>query len=264
MHGGFSLLELLIVLAIVVSVAGLAIPAMRGPLDKARLTSAAKEVQATLAKARALAIREGTAVQFRYEPGGRRYVIERRAETDYLLVTVLEESGMATATPSGLMSESGESTSAEQSSVDADASVADSTGPTILREGQLPISVTFAAADFSEPVAGANLLNGMDAAAASAASTTDTPLQTLAVAGVTNWSVPIEFTPAGRTTDHVVRLLGQREFYVDVTLRGLTSMVRYSRPQRLPSAATAGTTTTGTPQTDAPFISAGDQTGAAP
>jgi prepilin-type N-terminal cleavage/methylation domain-containing protein len=256
MHGGFSLLELLIVLAIVVSVAGLAIPAMRGPLDKARLTSAAKDVQASLAKARALAIREGTAVQFRYEPGGSRFVIERRVETGFLPVTVLDESGTATATPSGLMSESRESPSGELSSVDAEESSADSTWPTTLREGQLPVGVTFAAATFSEPDAGTNPLSEMGT---TALSTTETSTQAAAVAGVSAWSVPIEFTPAGRTSDHVVRLLGQREFYVDVTLRGLTSMIRYSPPQRLPSAATAGATTT-----DFTVNGPGELTGAAP
>jgi len=264
MHGGFSLLELLIVLAIVVSVAGLAIPAMRGPLDKARLTSAAKDVRAMLAKARALAIREGTAVQFRYEPGGSRYVIERRAETDFLPVTVLEDSGTATATPSGLMSDSRQSTSVEQPLVDSEAAAGNATGPTILREGQLPIGVTFAAAIAAESFAGTNLLGGMGEATAAAESNPGTPVQTLAVAGVTTWSAPIEFTPAGRTTDHVVRLLGQREFYLDVTLRGLTSMVRYSPPQRLPSVATAGAAASGTTPSDSGLIGPGDQVGVAP
>ncbi|MFN5904418.1 MAG: Tfp pilus assembly protein FimT/FimU, partial [Planctomyces sp.] len=59
---GYSLVELLIVLAVLSALAALVQPAMRGVLDKSRLTGAAKQVQAALAKSRALAIREGVPV----------------------------------------------------------------------------------------------------------------------------------------------------------------------------------------------------------
>jgi hypothetical protein len=45
------------------------------------------------------------------------------------------------------------------------------------------------------------------------------------------------FQPTGRTSDRVIRLNGQRDFFVEVTLRGLTAMAGYSAPVRGESIA---------------------------
>ena len=81
---GYSLVELLIVLAVLSALAALVQPAMRGVLDKSRLTGAAKQVQAALAKSRALAIREGVSVWFRFEPGGQTWWIQKAAAVQCL------------------------------------------------------------------------------------------------------------------------------------------------------------------------------------
>lgn len=218
---GFSLVELLIVMAILAGMAALIVPAMRSPLDKSRLTAAAKQMQTALAKSRALALREGATVYFRYEIFGDQYLIERLPAEQRLMVTVMEDSGGVPGTPSGLTAESPDDPNLQADLTANDAvenSEADSNRSIILREGQLPVGVTF-----GEPPA-AKLMEE------------NIPLidEQVAVSEIHRWSEPILFYASGRTKDHTIRLHGQRNFYVDVTLRGLTSMASYSNPVRMP------------------------------
>lgn len=203
-------------MAILAGLAALTVPAMRGPLDKSRLTAAAKQVQATLAKSRALAIRESTAVWFRYEIFGDRYVIEREPSFHAAVVTVLEDSAGASSTPSGLSVET-----ANPSSSQADIMAEDLTVSNILREGQLPTGVTFSEPPISEVEAPTGSLSDVNQQSPAGG-----------VGEIPRWSEPIRFYSSGRTKDHVVRLQGQRNFSVDVSLRGLTGMANYSTPVR--------------------------------
>ena len=213
LRGGFSLVELLIVMAVLAAVAGLVLPSMRGPLDKSRITGAAKELQASLAKARSLAIRESSQIVFRYEISGDRYMIERATGPVNAMITVLEDQSGTATTPSGLTSESAE-VSAQSVDVTGESSLISQ----ILREGRLPVGVTFA-----EPVASAFITSEPSAVS------------------LRRWSDPIRFEPSGRTQDVTIRVAGQRDFVVDVTLRGLTAMTSYSAPMRisLPQKSTA-------------------------
>jgi type II secretion system protein H len=228
-RGGFSLVELLIVMAVLAAVAGLVLPSMRGPLDKSRLTGAAKEIQASLAKARSLAIREGTSVSFRYEIAGARYVIERRPATVNATISVLEDPSGASTTPSGLTTES-----AEVPAQPINGEEISSSNSTILREGQLPIGVTFAEPVSEKTVPGQDQI-GTQSISSDAATTA--PL----TAGLRRWSDPIRFQPSGRTEDTTIRVAGQRDFVVDVTVRGLTAMASYSAPTRIAPQASAPT-----------------------
>ncbi len=198
-------MELLIVMAVLAAVAGFVLPSMRGPLDKSRLTGAAKELQASLGKARSLAIREGSSVSFRYEIAGDRYIIERVPAPVNATITVLEDPSGAATTPSGLSTES-----AEAPSQSIDGTGESNLISLTLREGQLPIGVTFA-----EPVTSASVISEPSASS------------------LRRWSDPIRFQPSGRTEDATIRVAGQRDFVVDVTLRGLTAMASYSAPTRV-------------------------------
>ena len=70
---GFTLLELLLVLALIAAITALAIPALRGPLENARLRTAADTLRAAFTRARLDATRAGKIRLFRYELGGARY-----------------------------------------------------------------------------------------------------------------------------------------------------------------------------------------------
>jgi hypothetical protein len=145
---------------------------------------------------------------------GDRYIIERSSGPANAMITVLEDASGATTTPSGLATESAE----------APTSPMDDTGEgslisMTLREGRLPVGVTFA-----EPVTSALV--------------TSEPSAT----SLRRWSDPIRFEPSGRAQDATIRVAGQRDFVVDVTLRGLTAMAVYSAPTRItPAQASAPT-----------------------
>ena len=86
---GYTLVEMLIVCAVLAALAGLSWPALRGTLAKARLQQAADDLQTTLRKTRTRAISGGEPIALQYEPGGRRY---RVGEWDVLLAPFDEES----------------------------------------------------------------------------------------------------------------------------------------------------------------------------
>lgn len=231
---GYTLLELLIVLAVLAAIAALMIPAVRGPLDKSRLTSAAQQVQASIAKTRALAVREGVAVQLRYRINGQQLVIERvpgSLTTDLPLQIddgSNSEPGSAPAVPSQPESLAATEDSASEEGLSA---LSDSgVNPVRLREFELPSGVTFAV-----PTSSLSPDQSTDLSADLVTEqSTPTSLQgTLANGqGLDEWSEPIIFQPDGRTRNTTLRLNGQRDFYVQVFVRGLTGTARYTSPQR--------------------------------
>lgn len=77
----YTLLELLIVLAIVVAVAAVSLPALGRPLAKSRLRSAAKQLRVALIRARLEAIESGAAQQFRYQPGTGYFQVSAKSES---------------------------------------------------------------------------------------------------------------------------------------------------------------------------------------
>ena len=79
---GFTLLELIVVLAVLALVAALSWPAVRGLLAKSQLQNAAKQLRAALVRARLSAMESGTVRQFRYEPGSGRYEVSVVATLD--------------------------------------------------------------------------------------------------------------------------------------------------------------------------------------
>ena len=72
---GYTLVELLIVLGVLASLAGLSWPAVREMLAKSELQNAARQLRAALVKVRLDAVESGTVRQLRYRPGTGRFEV---------------------------------------------------------------------------------------------------------------------------------------------------------------------------------------------
>jgi prepilin-type N-terminal cleavage/methylation domain-containing protein len=226
-RNAYTLIELLIVMAVLAAVAGLTLPAIRGPMDKSRLTGAAKQVQAAVAKSRSLAIREGAAVQFRYQIFGSRFVIERCPAPVTAPIMVMSATEGMNSTPSGLTVESAAGVDSTAGNLaDTSALSTDAAMTAVLREGVLPTGVTFAPATSSELIS-----EDITSIAATEMTVGASDTSTMS-APVVQWSEPIRFEPSGRMNDETIILQGQRDFRISVVLRGLTGTTSYTAPVR--------------------------------
>jgi prepilin-type N-terminal cleavage/methylation domain-containing protein len=186
--GGFSLLELMLVLGLLVIVAALAYPSVTGPLDNSRLRYAGEQVRACWARARTKAMESGRTYVFRCKPAGNTYIIEPWINNDDLLESdLVTQGGVAV----------GES---------AQEAAAVLQGP---KEETLPENVIFVSSEIVAETRSQLL-------AATADSTTELD---------PTWSPPIFFYPDGTATTARLVLMNQRDRYMLVTLRGMTGVV---------------------------------------
>jgi prepilin-type N-terminal cleavage/methylation domain-containing protein len=72
---GFTLIEILLVLAVLAIVIGVAYPLLSGSFERNQMSQAANEVREKLAATGIYAKDSGLTYQFRFEPGGRRYLV---------------------------------------------------------------------------------------------------------------------------------------------------------------------------------------------
>lgn len=185
---GYSLVELLIVLGVLALMAGLALPALRGPLEKGRLRAAGREMQAMLAKTRSLAIRTGTEHWLTYEIDGRAWRIETRPEPNDVTDAADGDFPESPITEAQIAPES-----------------------VMVREGDLPNGITFADSAFANPVGDSG--------------TAELQLSDVLLdPSAQKWSEPIRFKPNGRSQDATIRIVGTRDLVTKVSLRGLTGI----------------------------------------
>ena len=74
-HSGFTLLELLFVVAILVLMSALAAPTVLKQMREIRVAQAAESLRETISRSRTYALDAGIDYQFRYEPNGRNFVV---------------------------------------------------------------------------------------------------------------------------------------------------------------------------------------------
>lgn len=207
---GFSIIELLIVVSILTVVTAFVIPAVKGPLERSRLRSAAVDVQNAWGKARSLAIREGMPMVFRCELGGQYWKIERVGHT-----VAVSSNTDAEETPSGLRVDSKQNDGLGSEHRPASR---------LVREGWLPQGVTFDELK----------LRGQTESASDQLGNSDKDLSQSMVFD-SRWSDALEFRPEGRSHDAVLRVAGSDDSAVNVRIRGLTSSVTFTAPfQRTP------------------------------
>jgi prepilin-type N-terminal cleavage/methylation domain-containing protein len=180
---GYTLMEVLLTLAIVTFVAAMAWPTLARPMAERRLRAAAEGIRTEWSHARVEAMRSGRAQAFRYEMGGGHYSVAPESVAD----------PAASATGAGLTTEV---TPNDAQSTDG--------APATTEVGTLPEGLTFLA---PEATAGTE--------------TAPAPVEAFTDAG-DGWSVPILFFPDGTATDLWVVLGNAEGSVVRVSLRGVT------------------------------------------
>jgi prepilin-type N-terminal cleavage/methylation domain-containing protein len=208
LRGGFTLVELAVVLAVIVAMVALAWPALRIPLAKSRLKEASKQVGAALGRARLMAIQSGTIQQFQFQPGGQQFqVVPYQDPQADPTAAALAADPTASQPPAGIGStENGDLPAAGQTTCFA------------LADG-----LSFFTPDPGE----------QDPSAANSTDAGATALNASAVADDQGWAPPIYFFPSGRSSNVHLRILGEFNYYADLNLRGLTGSVTIGRVHQL-------------------------------
>jgi prepilin-type N-terminal cleavage/methylation domain-containing protein len=184
---GLTLLEIVIVLALLVILAGVAMPAFTGVIRRQRLRSAAESVRAEWMRAHIQAMKTGRIHVYRYQAGDRHFeVIPWVAADDALESSLKADSEMAL---SGMATASGTSASGVE-----------------LEEGPgLPEGVIFV---------------GGDAQSDTRALTVEEALG----GGQGQFGAPILFYPDGTASDAFVIVANDSQEAVRIDLRGLTGL----------------------------------------
>ena len=214
-RSAYTLLEMLIVCAILAAIAGLSWPTVRGSLAKGRLKKAASDFRTTLVRTRNDAIRKGSSLAVQYEMNGRRYRIQQQGG---FTVEQGDESFAATDFNSTAVS-TNDVTSQEDEAE--------------WIEKELPEGVRFTSID-NDPL---DSENESFALSDNSITTEDTPspafnLDSDAMESA-DWSDPIVFHANGRTENAALRLMNDRDFFIDLHLRGLTGIVTSTPPARM-------------------------------
>lgn len=201
-RSAFTLLELLLALALLVAVAAITWPALERPLASQRLRRAAEQVRTQWIKARTKAINTGETFAFRYQPDSAHFRVESQSQEASLLE--------AAAANMGPQAGAGGSAGGGTQSASASSTASMPAMPAEPVELELPDGVKFAGGDVTEDQRSAEFAN-----------------QERSRGSVDlSWSQPIFFYPDGTATQARVALAGQRERAIVIELRSLTGSVR--------------------------------------
>ncbi len=190
----FTLLELLLVLALLAMMAAFSWPALRGSMGGQNLRSAGDQVRTSWLRARTKAITSGEAMSFRYQPGTGRYRIEQRTEQQILLAAFSASLGGAGQPGGGGSS----------------AAAVPSAAPLPPVEDELPEGVSF----------------GDSEVMADSRATRLAAEDRVRSMGDGSWSEAVLFYPDGTATAARVVLVGARGRAIAIELRSLTGDVR--------------------------------------
>ncbi|MCA8990836.1 MAG: prepilin-type N-terminal cleavage/methylation domain-containing protein [Planctomycetaceae bacterium] len=200
---GFTLLELLLVLAIMVAIVAISWPAVGRYLGEQPVKNSAELARRHLGGTRHKSMSTGLIYQFRYEPGGQRFVV-LPFEYD----------------PEQVSSSSTVSTS------------------TVMNSDSLPVAsgTIDATCHFANSVDAANMFAASGIQTASSTQQIQPELLALLDAGTdmsgVSWSTPILFYPDGTTDDAALSVLDEDQRTINVTLRGLTGVASTEKMQR--------------------------------
>jgi type II secretion system protein H len=193
-HAGFTLFELLLVLAILAIVLGMAIPALRRLARRSEVQDAARQLRVTLLQARLRAIESGVPRWFRYQRGASAWEVAAAGGAN-----------AGAAAPAGAPE-------------DADRPQAGAPRRPLAVAQTLPAGVRFL-----DPSA--------DPARSAASGSTGDESHT-------DWSEAVLFLPNGRADNARFRL-GNDQYWMDITVRGLTGRVQIGPVQHAEETAAA-------------------------
>ena len=199
--GGMTLVEILVVLALLVVIGGLVVPVFEGSIASVRLRRAGDQVITGWSRARAEAIESGTPYQFRFTPDTGKFVTE--PWTGLLGSEGSSSTGTGNAgSTSTSTTTTNNSTSSTTTSAETSSSVTNTALPDeiIFQSGELAVE------DFQS---GERSVASLQEAQASL-------------------SAPILFFPDGTASEASILLTNGKKQFVRVTLRGLTGVGRAS------------------------------------
>lgn len=201
---GFTMLEMLLVLAIVVLMAGLAWPALRSSMSKNRLRDSAQQLRVELARARLTAMESGVPLEFRYRAGQGRFRIAAKRADDNWESTAVGSGNLSGRRAAGRTP----TTPADESAQPGKPLQFDAT------EADLPEGVIFAPLPV-QPFAGTQVADEPYEAS-------DEEDELLAE----GWSDAIVFLPDGTASNATLSLRNGEGAQVTVQLRGVTGLAK--------------------------------------
>jgi prepilin-type N-terminal cleavage/methylation domain-containing protein len=202
-RSGFTLLELLLVLALMAAIAAMVWPAMQRPLATQRLKRAAEQVRMHLIKARTQAISTGETIGFTFQPGKSALKVAAYTNNEALLESV--------STMSQGAGQSG--TSGQAGPPPAASSGASSVSPAASRptvEDVLPEGVIFYGGDVSSDTRSDQFL----------------AQERIKGSVDLSWSQPVLFYPDGTALAARVAVVGDRNRAIVIEVRSLTGGAR--------------------------------------
>jgi len=218
---------MLIVLAVIGTLAALAFPALRKPLAKHQLRAAAKQLRAEMARTRLKAIENGESLQFIYVPGTGTYRVEP--------LDAAQRMGSRSASNDIAFGDGlGQDFRTSQEQTDSLIETVSDNGEPEEERKDLPEDIRFASADEeSDGLDEWDLENDteLDASNLLERSEFSGDLDFLAPE---DWSSPIVFYPNGRTSNAVIELVGERDYRIRLTVRGVTGAIFISKLERPP------------------------------
>ena len=213
---GFTLLELMLVLAIIVVVAAVTIPSVTGAFKNQSLAKAGDLVRDEFARARIHAMESGRAYEFVYTVGGNTFRVNPRAS---LQDSVEMSVDAANGTNEGSSNAAGNLLTPAPASVATVPATQMNVGG-IVAKNTLVEGVRFAGGDMLVDTR-ASALDQQQSAASGVSTTTGT-------LGSGQAAPPIFFYPDGTTSNAQVILGNERGRYIVLRLRSLTGMCKVS------------------------------------
>jgi prepilin-type N-terminal cleavage/methylation domain-containing protein len=186
---GFTLLELILVLTVVVTLASLSWPRLTRFLKQQSVQGNAEQVRQLLDRARIRAVEEGRPLQVRYEPHGRHFVL--------LPLDPVDPNGTPAATTTTIRQ------------------------PTTAGE---PFRVYELSEDCQFHI-DSSLLTGEQTVIEQLGDAWLNHLENGLLARTVGWSAPIVYYPDGSSTDGLLTVMDQSRRYVKLSVRGLTGTV---------------------------------------